>query len=366
MKSVEFFLLPSGVLLTILTLFTFLSSKRNKTNQFHLDYILVHFISLILIVLLYLSTGVFGNILAAIGLTIFFHILSIISFALHVESAIKGHKAKLTYLYAIPVLTYILVSILNEFDLYLLNYATEKTFFLNLWIEDTLYFSDKKLVKDFAFGFVLARIIFISFKSIDKSPTIKRKFLYKSWIYSYCVITGLMHLFSTLYYFNFVGDSFDSIFTVMTKLATVLNLLFILANPGILHYLPRIKEIAIFTKVKKENYFEIINSVVEQEMVYLNTALTINKLAVKTGISAKNIRASIILATGKNFTDYINHFRVQKAAALLKENYLSKHTTVALSETSGFNSHQSFFRAFKKVHRTTPSLYAKKIGANIK
>jgi AraC-like DNA-binding protein len=105
---------------------------------------------------------------------------------------------------------------------------------------------------------------------------------------------------------------------------------------------------------------------VEQEMLYLNTDLTINKLAIKTGVTAKNIRASILVETGKNFTDYINYFRVQKAASLLKENYLSKHTTVGLSEKSGFNSHQSFFRAFKKVYKTTPSLYAKKIGANLK
>lgn len=366
MKSTEFFLLPSGVLLIILALFTFLRSKRNKTNQFHLDYILAHFIILILMVLLYLLFGLFSKTPAAFSLAVFLHILSIVAFALHVESAIKGYKAKLTYLYAIPILAYILVSILNVFDLYLLDYATDKTFFLNLQIEDTLYFSDKILAKNFAFGFVLVRIIFISFKSIDKSPTVKKKSLYKVWIYTYCLITGFMHLFTTLYYFNFAGDSFDWIFTVLTKLATVLNLLFILANPRILYYLPRISEIAIFTKVKKENYFEIINSMVEQEMLYLNTGLTINKLAVKTGISAKNIRASILVATTKNYTDYINHFRVQKAAALLKENYLSKHTTVALSEKSGFKSHQSFFRAFKKVYRTTPALYAKKISADLK
>lgn len=364
MKSAEFFLLPSGALLIILALFTFLRSKRNKTNQFHLDYILAHFIILILMVLLYLSIGVFGNTPAAFNLTIFFHILSIIAFALHVESAIKGHKAKLTYFYAIPILTYILVSILNEFDLYLLNYATEKSFFLNLRIEDTLYFSDKKLAKDFAFGFVLSRIIFISFNSIDKSPTVKKKSFYKAWIYTYCLITGLMHLFTTLYYFNFIGDSFDSIFMVMTQLATVLNLVFILANPGILYYLPRIKEIAIFTKVKKENYFEMINSLVEKEMLYLDPRLTISDLALKTGISVKNIRASILVATGTNFNDYINQFRVQKAESLLKANYLDKHTTVALGEKSGFNSHQSFFRAFKKVHQITPALFAQKIGRN--
>jgi AraC-like DNA-binding protein len=366
MKGIEYFLSPLGVLLIIAILFTYLGLKRNRSNQFHLDYILAHLLALGLMVGLYLFIAIFGNSPHIFSLIIFFHILSMIAFSLHVESAIKGHQAKLNFIYAIPLLAYLLVNVLNGFDLYLLNYPTNKKFFLGLEILDAYYFSDKKLVKDFAIGFIIARILFVSSKSIDKSLTIKKKPIFKLWIYSYGLLVLLMHLSSALYYFDFLGADFENLFMSITKITTVLGPIFILINPGILYYLPRISKIAIFTKVKKENYFEIINSLVEQEMLYLNTDLTINKLAVKTGVTAKNIRASILVATGKNFTDYINHFRVQKAASLLKENYLSKHTTVALSEKSGFNSHQSFFRAFKKVYKTTPALYAKKIGDNLK
>ena len=366
MKDVEYFISPIGIFLVIAALLTYLGLKRNRSNQFHLDYILAHLLALGLMVGLYLFIVVFGNSPHIFSLIILFHILSMIAFSLHVESAIKGHQAKLNFIYAIPLIAYILVNVLNGFDVYLLNYPTNKKIFLGLEILDAYYFSDKKLIKDLAIGFIIARILFVSSRSIDKSLTIKKKRVFKLWIYSYGLLVLLMHLSSALYYFDFLGADFEKTFVSLTKITTVLGPIFILINPGILYYLPRISEIAIFTKVKKENYFEIINSVVDQEMLYLNTGLTINKLAVKTGISAKNIRASILVATGKNFTDYINHFRIQKAAALLKENYLSKHTTVALSETSGFNSHQSFFRAFKKVYRTTPALYAKKIGADLK
>lgn len=366
MKGIEFFVAPLGVLLIISGLITHLALKRNRSNQFHLDYILAHLLALGLMVGLYLILGVFGNSPHIFSLIIFFHILSFIAFSLHVESAIKGHQAKLNFIYAIPLIGYLLVNMLNGFDLYLLNYPTNKKFFLGLEILDAYFFSDKKLIKDFAIGFIIARIIIVSSRSIDKSLTIKKKRIFKLWIYSYGLLVILMHLSSALYYFDFLGADFEKVFVGITKITTVLGPIFILLNPGILHYLPRISKIAIFTKVKKENYFEIINSVIEQEMLYLNTGLTINQLALKTGVSVKNIRASILVATEKNFTDYINHFRVQKAAALLKENYLSKHTTVALSETSGFNSHQSFFRAFKKVYRTTPALYAKKIDTDLK
>jgi AraC-like DNA-binding protein len=366
MKGIEYFISPLGVLLIISALLTYLGLKRNKGNQFHLDYILAHLLALGLMVGLYLFIGIFGNSPQIFSLIIFFHIVSMIAFSLHVESAIKGHQANLNFIYAIPLIAYLLVNVLNGFDLYLLNYPTNKKFFLGLEILDAYYFSDKKLIKDLAIGFIISRTIIVSSRSIDKSLTIKKKRIFKLWIYSYGLLVLLMHLSSALYYFDLLGAGFENIFVSITKITTMLSPIFILINPGILHYLPRINEIAIFTKVKKENYFEMINSLMEQEMLYLNTGLTINKLAVKTGISAKNIRASILVATEKNFTDYINHFRVQKAAALLEENYLSKHTTVALSEASGFNSHQSFFRAFKKVYRTTPALFARKIGANLK
>ena len=38
-------------------------------------------------------------------------------------------------------------------------------------------------------------------------------------------------------------------------------------------------------------------------MLYLNPELTTNELALKTGISVKNIRASILVATENNFND---------------------------------------------------------------
>ena len=366
MKSAEYFIIPGGTLLILLAFLIFLKSKKNKTNQFHLNYILVHFFTLIIMTLLYLLMGIIGDFPFLFSLILFFHILSILAFALHVESAVKGHKATLTYIYALPVLAYIFVSILNEFDLYLLNYATDKVFVFDLKIRDALFFTDKKLVKDFTFGFFTAKIIFFSYKSIDKSFTIKKKMLYKAWIYSYCFILILMHLVSNLYYFNILGATFDSFFIIATQIITYLSLIFILTNPRILYYLPGIKEIAIFIKVKKENYFELINALVEKEMLYLNPRLTINELALKTGISVKNIRASILVATENNFNDYINHFRVQRAKTLIEANYLDKQTTVALGEKSGFNSHQSFFRAFKKVYNTSPALYAQKIGADLK
>ena len=137
----------------------------------------------------------------------------------------------------------------------------------------------------------------------------------------------------------------------------LLALMFIFMNPTILYYLPIIKKVAIYNKVVEQNYFEFIQLLIKKEKLYLNLKLTINDVSNGVGISKTNIRATILVNTEKNFNDYINLFRIEEAIKLIEANYLTTHTVVALGEKSGFNSHQSFFRAFKKIHDTTPYLY---------
>jgi YesN/AraC family two-component response regulator len=58
--------------------------------------------------------------------------------------------------------------------------------------------------------------------------------------------------------------------------------------------------------------------------------------------------------TGKSFTDYLNLFRVEKAAILLKQNK-SRITDIALSV--GFEDMSYFCRIFKKYMGQAPSFY---------
>jgi hypothetical protein len=109
MKGIDYFISPLGVLLIIAALLTYLGLRRNKGNQFHLDYILAHLLALGLMVGLYLFIGIFGNSPHIFSLIIFFHILSMIAFSLQVESAIKAYQAKLNFIYAIPLISYLLV-----------------------------------------------------------------------------------------------------------------------------------------------------------------------------------------------------------------------------------------------------------------
>ena len=65
---------------------------------------------------------------------------------------------------------------------------------------------------------------------------------------------------------------------------------------------------------------------------------------------------------GLGFKEYINGFRVKYSMKLIGEKYLLRHSVIALSQASGFNSPQTFFRVFKKINKITPAEYWKAIN----
>ena len=59
----------------------------------------------------------------------------------------------------------------------------------------------------------------------------------------------------------------------------------------------------------------------------------------------------------KNFTDYINEYRIEEAKQLIQDNSL--YTIEAIGNQSGFNSKSAFYKAFKKITNTTPAKFKK-------
>jgi len=262
----------------------------------------------------------------------------------------------------IPILAYTGVSVLNSFDIYITGFYTKKVDFLMLKILDERYFSDKILTKGLVFLSLISRLIFISKKSIDLSYTVNRKRVYKIWVYSFCFLLTETLIISNLYYFGILNNSFDGSLNLLIRINAILSLVFILLNPSLLYYLPAINQKGVYSRVRKSNFFELIHALMEKEKVYLNPRLTIGEIAIRIGISVKNIRAAISLERGENFNDFVNHYRINYATSLINKKYLDTYTAVALGEKSGFNSHQSFFRAFKKINDTTPALYSNSLN----
>lgn len=100
--------------------------------------------------------------------------------------------------------------------------------------------------------------------------------------------------------------------------------------------------------------------VFEEEELFTLEGLTISKLAEHIGEKEYLLRRAINGQLGyTNFSNFLNHYRIQEACRLIKENKLKELTFQEIAFKMGYQSVATFNRAFKKETEKTPSEYAR-------
>lgn len=96
-----------------------------------------------------------------------------------------------------------------------------------------------------------------------------------------------------------------------------------------------------------------IKNFMSDEQPYLNSSLKLNDFAKDLELSPHDVSQVINQMEGKNFTDFINEYRVEEA----KKHLLSKEQKkiIHIAFDSGFNNRISFYTAFKKFAGRSPS-----------
>ncbi len=108
--------------------------------------------------------------------------------------------------------------------------------------------------------------------------------------------------------------------------------------------------------IHKEYPFALaLNSLFEQDLIYLNPELTLSDVARSIGTNRSYLSEYFNHECNTSFNDYINNLRLSYA-----ENIMTTNQDISIEEiasTSGFNSISTFRRAFIKKHGVTPSNY---------
>ncbi len=104
-------------------------------------------------------------------------------------------------------------------------------------------------------------------------------------------------------------------------------------------------------------FFDEITKAIITNKLYLESDLTLSKLAKLFGKSNQKISEIINQYSGKNFNDFINHFRVKEAKIKLLAKENKQYTIATIAFDVGFNSLSSFNYAFKKFVGVTPSAF---------
>lgn len=102
-----------------------------------------------------------------------------------------------------------------------------------------------------------------------------------------------------------------------------------------------------------------INLLIKNEHIYKDSNLNLDLFAQKAGIKQSIIRAFLKENKNKNFSDFINSYRIEHFKnSLMNENY-KNYDIYGIAKESGFQSRASFYRAFKKNEGITPGEYKK-------
>lgn len=100
--------------------------------------------------------------------------------------------------------------------------------------------------------------------------------------------------------------------------------------------------------------YQQVNTLISEQNLYLNPDLTLNTLARKIGVPARQISKAVNLTRGCNVSQWINGLRIDYAQQLLRNTDLPV-TEVMLE--AGFATKSNFHREFLRISGVTPTDY---------
>jgi len=113
-----------------------------------------------------------------------------------------------------------------------------------------------------------------------------------------------------------------------------------------------------------EKYKTLLFEKISNDKLYTDPTLTLKKLAELLSIPYYQLSQIINQKMEKNFTDFINEYRIEEAKGLLANPTYRDEKIEGIAYDSGFNTPSSFYAAFKKFTGSTPTQYRKKAISN--
>jgi putative ABC transport system permease protein len=100
-----------------------------------------------------------------------------------------------------------------------------------------------------------------------------------------------------------------------------------------------------------------LKEAVAANRLYEDSELTLTTLAVKLAMHPHDLSRIINVGLEKNFSDFINEFRVREIARKMQDPACDNLTLFGIAYGSGFNSQRTFNRVFKEMTGKTPVEY---------
>lgn len=103
-----------------------------------------------------------------------------------------------------------------------------------------------------------------------------------------------------------------------------------------------------------------LTSLMEQEKIFLEPDISLEKLAAKLETGKHHVSQVINETLGVSFFEFINQWRIEEAKRLLQETSKADMNVIEVAYSAGFNNKGSFNAAFKKSTGMTPTEFRRR------
>ena len=113
-------------------------------------------------------------------------------------------------------------------------------------------------------------------------------------------------------------------------------------------------------KEQKQVLADAISNVMETTRQFCEPDFSLEKLATLVNSNSKYVSQVINEMYQKNFSNYVNDYRIREARIRLMDiEHYGNYTIKAIAESLGYKSHATFINVFRKITGITPSIYQK-------
>lgn len=113
----------------------------------------------------------------------------------------------------------------------------------------------------------------------------------------------------------------------------------------------------------RQKFAEELARLMEGQRPFLRADLRLNDLAELVGLPPHQLSQVLNQELGQKFTHFVNGFRVEEAKRLLVARR-EEETILQIAFASGFNSKNSFNRAFKNITGLSPTAYLSQVSSD--
>ncbi|TPN87594.1 helix-turn-helix domain-containing protein [Aquimarina algicola] len=119
-------------------------------------------------------------------------------------------------------------------------------------------------------------------------------------------------------------------------------------------------EISDHSFSENNRYFQKLENLFQQDYIYRNPDLNRDTIAKLLNISSGYVSQIVNDVTKKNFTGYVNSYRIKEVKKMILDTEYDKYSLLAIGLEAGFKSKTTFYTSFKKETGLTPSQYKSK------